>query len=344
MEDYYEILGVPPDASEEEIKKAFWRLAKKYHPDSPTGDAEKFKKINEAYQVLSDKRKRAMYDQQRRFGFSPGSIGTDFFDSFFEDFSTLGLDEIFENLFGFKKKPQKEKGGNINVELYLTLKEAAFGTEKTINIEKFVICPDCQGTGAKEGKYKICTKCNGSGKIKEVKSFIFGSLTQITTCPICEGSGKIPETYCPKCQGRGTVKKITPLKLQIPPGVEEESIVKFIGEGDAGPKGASPGDLLIRIKLKKDDIFEKVGKDLKTKVKVNILKIWFGGEIEIPTLEGRTIKYKIEPETSISNPIIIKNYGFPTKSGRGDLLVYLEPQFPKIPKDLKKLLEEFKNQ
>lgn len=340
MEDYYQILGVPPDASDEEIKKAFWRLAKKYHPDSPTGDPEKFKKINEAYQVLSDKRKRAMYDQQRKFGFTQQDL-TDF--SQWQDifnWINIDLEDIFEDLFG--KTKTQARGNNINIDLELSLEEAAFGTQKTIFIEKFVVCPHCNGKGVEKGSnFKICPSCHGEGKIKEVKNTFLGTFTQIKTCSLCEGQGTIPEKYCSTCQGRGRIKKQVPLTLKIPPGVSEESVIKFAGEGDIGPRGGKSGDLFIRIKFKPHPYFEKIGNDLKTKIKVNILTLWFGGEIQIPTLEGKTLKYKINPETNINEPIRIKNYGFPQPKGRGDLIVILEPVFPQLPKDIKKILEDW---
>jgi molecular chaperone DnaJ len=345
MEDYYEILGVPPDASDEEIKKAFWRLAKKYHPDSPGGDPEKFKKINEAYQVLSDKKKRAMYDQQRKYGFSSvGSFGGFDFGDVFKDFGFIDLDKIFEDFFETKTVKRKEKGNNINVDLELSLKEAAFGTEKTIYIEKFIVCDRCRGSGVEPGSgFKVCPTCNGSGQVKETRSFFIGSFSQIKICSLCEGEGKIPEKFCLKCYGRGRVKSNVPINLKIPPGTDEDDLIRFKGEGDAGLKGGPAGDLFLRIKIKRDPIFEKDGINLKTKLKVNVLKIWFGGEIEIPTLEGKIIKYKLKPETKVDEPIVIKNYGFVKGNKRGDLLVFLVPDFPKLPPNIKKLLEDFLN-
>jgi molecular chaperone DnaJ len=358
--DYYKILGVPPDASDEEIRQAYYRLAHKYHPDKG-GDPEKFKEINEAYQVLSDKQKRAQYDKYGRvFEETPyeKAPGFDFewfwgrpdfdFGFDFED-----LEEMISEMFGFdfeaqKRKREKKRGNDIEVELKITLEDALFGKKEKFKLEKFVTCPRCQGTGAEPGsKIKECSLCRGTGRVQQIKRTFFGVFTKYTVCPECKGEGYIPENPCNVCKGEGRIMKEEEIEVFIPPGVDSNQIIKIPGKGDVGRKKGPAGDLYVKINIAPHPVFKRRGDDLYVTLPIKITDAVLGGEIEIPTLEGKKIKLKISPGTESGELIKIKERGIPHFSGygRGDLYVKLIIKIPKkLTKAQKELLDKLRKE
>lgn len=367
--NYYQILGVPEGASEEEIKKAFRRLAHKYHPDKgDKADEAKFKEINEAYQVLSDPEKRKQYDQfgqtfeeaQKRGGFS-GFEGFRDFSNFAEafrqargdrvefDFGDLG--DMFSDFFdfGFKRefRRKKQSGEDIRVSLSLDFKEAAFGTEKEIELYRNVVCSHCQGKGSEPGTKSItCSHCQGRGQIEQIQSTFLGQFRTIITCPSCHGEGEKPERVCSQCKGKGRTRQTKKIKIKIPPGIDHGQTIRISQEGEAGLYGGRPGDLLVLIDLRKDPLFTRDGFDVRTSVSIPYTLACLGGKVEIETLEGK-IFLKIPPGIESGKVFKLSNQGIPFlhRRGRGDQLVEVNVEIPKrLTKEQKRLLEELKKE
>ncbi|MFH1180909.1 MAG: molecular chaperone DnaJ [bacterium] len=358
MPDYYQILGIDRKASAEEIKKAFYRLAHKHHPDKG-GDEKKFKEINEAYQVLSDKEKRSQYDN---FGqvFEPGAApgaGTGFEWAWGRpdaniDFDFGDLGEMMEEMFGFgsgvRHKRDSKRGRDIEVDLEISLEETARGKEKSITLEKIIQCPRCMGSGGEPGtKIKECFSCRGTGQVQQIKKTFFGSFTQYTTCPECGGEGYKPERPCNVCKGEGRLKGDEEIKIFIPAGVDTSQVIKVEGKGEAGKKGGKPGDLYIHIFLKKHPVFERKGDDLYTLAPISFSQAVLGdNEVEVTTLEGSKILLKVPEGTESGKVLRISGKGIPHFQGygRGDMYVELIVRTPKkLTKKQKELLEELKN-
>lgn len=358
MKDYYQILGVSRDASPEEIKKAYYKLAQKYHPDKG-GDEKKFKEINEAYQVLSDKEKRAQYDKYGRvFEGMPGgeASGFDFQwawgrpDMEFDfDFGDLG--EMVEEMFGFgapRKRRDFKRGRDIEIEVEISLEDVLKGKEEDIYINKFVVCSRCQGTGAEPGtKINECFSCRGTGEVQQIKRTFFGSFTRYTTCPECGGEGKRPEKPCNVCKGEGRVRSEEKIKIFIPAGVDTNQVIKVEGKGEAGKRGARPGDLYVRIFVKPHPVFKRKGDDLYIKKEISFSQAALGDEVEILTLEGKKILLKVPAGTDSGKILRISGKGLPHFSsyGRGNLYVELIVKTPKkLTKKQKELLEKLKEE
>ncbi|HDN85261.1 MAG TPA: molecular chaperone DnaJ [Candidatus Aerophobetes bacterium] len=319
--DYYEILGVSRDASIEEIKRAYRKLALQYHPDRVPPEKkkeaeEKFKEISEAYAVLSDPQKRKLYDMYGHAGIDSRYTTEDIFRGadfswVFRDLGDFGFESIFEDLFSdfgfdfFRKKKRKSRGQDIEVRVELSLEEVAQGVEKEIQFLRWERCKVCGGSGAHPGsKEVICPSCGGRGVVSSGLGFI--SFTQ--TCPRCQGEGKIVERACSFCRGKKTVKVTRKIKVKIPQGVETGSVVRVKGEGNFGEAGF--GNLYLYVVVKKHPIFEREGNNIKCKVKVSFIKAILGGEIEVPTLNGRA-KMRI-PQGTQSNTIFrLKGKGLP---------------------------------
>lgn len=356
--DFYQILGVDKNASQEEIKKAYYKLAHKYHPDKGTGDEAKFKEINEAYQILSDKSKRAQYDKfgyvfdgadqtQRTGDFQwawSNWSGTNDFD--FED-----LGNIFRDAFGFetsRKKRNIRHGRDIEIDLEIPLESVLYGREEELVLHKFIFCTRCQGNGAEAGsKIKECFSCRGTGEVQQIKQTFFGSFTTIVICPECKGEGKYPEKPCNVCHGDGRIKGEERIKIFIPAGVDTNQIIRVESRGDAGKKGGKAGDLYIRILIKKHPIFERKGDDLYTSVPISISQAVLGGEVEIPSLERTKIFLKIPAGSETGKILKISGKGIThfSNQNRGDLYVRLIIRIPKkITKKQKELLEELQRQ
>ena len=357
--DYYKILGVSPNASEDEIRKAYYKLAQKYHPDKG-GDPEKFKEINEAYRILSDPEKRRQYDMYGRvFEEAPGASPEGFewlfgkpfdfdFEVGFED-----LERMVEDIFGFgfgrkKKKRDIKRGTDVEVSVEISLEDVLSGKQEKIILEKWVKCQRCTGTGAEPGtKIVECFSCRGTGYVQEIKKIPFGTITRTVVCPECQGEGYRPEKPCNVCRGEGRIKGEEEILISIPPGVDNNQELKFEGKGDAGRKGGRSGDLYVRIFVKEHPIFERKGDDLWTKIEIPLTTAILGGEVEVPTLEKDKIFYKIPAGTKSGKVFKIPQRGLPHfKSwGRGDLYFKVEVKIPKkLTKKQKELLEKLREE
>lgn len=353
--DYYEVLGVSRDATEEEIKKAYRKLARKYHPDVNKEDkdaTEKFKEINEAYEVLSDPEKRAQYDHFGHAGMGEGGFstsGTGGFGNFggFTDFGDFGGGSIFDDIFdifgggfgstGSRRSQSRRKapmrGADLQYELEITLEEAAFGAEKEIELYRMENCEACAGTGAKAGtSAKTCPTCQGTGQVRQAQTLGNIHFTNVTTCPKCGGSGRIIEEVCPECNGLGRKRVARKIKVNIPPGVDSGSKLRVAGEGEGGENGGPPGDLYIVVRVKPHKLFAREGDDLVYKVPISFVQAALGTEIEVPTLEDK-VKLKIPEGTQPGTRFRLKSKGMPRSKGRGRGDMYVEAEVV-IPKNL----------
>ncbi|MFC1757027.1 molecular chaperone DnaJ [Patescibacteria group bacterium] len=346
--DYYNILGVTKGASGEEVKKAYRKLAHKYHPDKKTGDESKFKELNEAYYILSDEKRRSEYDRYGQSfnggGFSaqggPAS-GWDF-SEFSTDFSNIS--DIFGDFFGFSGgQGPKRRGRDISIDLEISFKEAMFGTTRKVLLTKPGTCEACDGKGsAPNATFKTCQYCNGSGKVHETKRSFFGAFTALNTCERCNGTGQVPSKKCNKCKGKGVLKKAEDISVDVPPGIYDGEMVKLMGKGEAIYNGIS-GDLYIKIHVKPDSVFKREGSNLTMELDIPLSEALLGGERKINSLDG-VIKIKIPAGINYGEILRVRNKGIGNKEGgRGDLLIKI---VVKIPKNLsgknKKLIEELK--
>jgi len=350
--DYYKILGVQKSASEDEVKKAFRRLAHQFHPDKQSGNAEKFKEVNEAYQVLSDKKRRAQYD---RFGSAepfPGTQGWDGSAGFggnWEGFSDMGdLGDMLGDLFeGFGVRPRRrtyQQGSDLEVAVEITLEEAFHGTTKSIEIGTHVVCEKCKGKGGEEGsKLLECTVCGGQGEVREERKTFFGSFSQVKACEKCRGMGKVPEKICAHCKGAGRAQGRVHVEMSIIPGIDNNQIIKVKGKGEAGERGASGGDLYVRIRLKTHPVFVRRGDDLVIKKDITFFDLLLERPLEIPTISGGKIKVDVPAQFDLKQELHVAGEGMPRFSsfGRGDLLVDLTLKTPKkLTAKQKKLVED----
>jgi len=359
MQDYYNTLGVDKNASPEEIKKAYRKLAHQYHPDKKGGDEKKFKEINEAYQILGNQEKRSNYDQfGSNFegfnnGFNPGQNGFAGFD--FGNFSQAGgfsgftdnLSDIFEGLFnsGFPKK-ETNKGQDLEVSFEINLEDTLKGLEKNIILDKLIVCQRCSGKGAEPGsELKECFSCRGTGYVQQIKKTILGQITRTIICPECKGQGRIPERACNVCQGNGRIFSQEEIKVIIPPGVDSGQTIKIPGKGEPGKRGAKAGNLYVEIIVKPHPYLTRKGDDLLLELPITLSESALGAEKEIQTLEKKVLVLKV-PQGSESGKVLrIKDKGIPHFSsfGKGDLYVKILVEPPKkLTKKQKKLLEELR--
>lgn len=344
--DYYEVLGVSKTATDDEIKKAYRTLAKKYHPDvckEPDAEA-KFKEVQEAYEVLSDSTKRQQYDQ---FGHD-GPMGGTGFDGFnFNGGGFGGFEDIFSSFFGGGSRSQTRngpaRGRNIKTSITLTFEEAAFGVEKEITLNKLETCKDCSGTGAMSGKdIETCPKCHGRGRVIVEQNSFFGRVQTETTCPNCNGKGKIIKNKCTTCHGEGRIKTVSKLKVRIPSGVEDEQTLTVSGKGEAGPNGGMNGDLYININVKPHDLFERDGVNLYMEMPITFSQAALGDSVEVPTLDGKCL-LKIPSGTQTGTKFRLPGKGI--KNGRtgetGNLYVIVKIITPtKLSSEQKELFKK----
>jgi len=359
--DYYKTLGVDKSASQEDIKKAFRKLAHEHHPDKG-GNAEKFKEASEAYSVLSDDKKRAQYDTYGSAGpagtggFNGGQYqgqgGFGGFEGFdFSGFNGQGaegfdfdLGDMFGDFFGGGRKKQK-KGRDITVDMELSFQESVFGAAKKIRLTKTSKCGSCGGTGAEKGsQMETCPICSGRGKIQEVKKSIFGNFMTERVCDNCSGTGKIPKVKCSTCRGYGILKKDEEYEVKIPADIDDGETIRLTGAGEAIKDGSS-GDLYIRIRVKKNPLFEKEGKNLITELNIKLTDSILGAKYNLETLDGM-IELKIPEGIAYGEILRVKGKGIPKENGgRGDLLVKINIKTPHhISKQAKKIFEELKNE
>jgi molecular chaperone DnaJ len=341
-QDYYEVLGVPRNASDEEIKRAFRKLAFQCHPDrnKEPGAEEKFKEINEAYQILSDPEKRSRYDRYGRVDVEGG----------FPDFGFGGLGDIFEYFFGdfgtpFGRTAQRvpQKGDSLQSHLTLSFEEAVFGCSKEIEIPRIEFCPSCHGTGSAPGTNpETCTDCRGTGRVKRVLRDFFSSYTSTITCPRCGGSGTVISNPCSQCQGKGRIKVKRKIRVTIPAGVDEGYRLRLDGEGSAGVYGGPPGDFYVTFSVKPHNLFHRDGSDILYELSVNFAQAALGDEVRVPSLDGK-LDLKIPPGTQNGKIFRFKGKGVPYIDGRGkgDLLVKVVITTPQhLDKNQRHLFEE----
>ncbi|MDO8537009.1 MAG: molecular chaperone DnaJ [bacterium] len=370
MKDYYKILGITKGASEEEIKKAYRRLAHQHHPDKAGGDEKKFKEINEAYQVLSDGNKRANYD---RFGTAepmgggfqggPGAWGGfggganwegfGFPSGEGQNFGDFGdMNEIFETFFeGLGVKPRRrtyERGSDLQVQEVVTLEEAFRGVTKHIEIETFMSCATCKGQGAdhKAGS-ATCSVCGGQGEIKENKKTFFGSFSQVKACEKCRGTGQIPNKICSTCKGSGRTRSTRSINVEILPGIEDGQLIKINGMGEAGERGTASGDLYVRVGIRPHQVFERRGADLIVKKELKVLDLLLGRRLEISTISGGKLNVEIPTHFNLKDNLRIPGEGMPHIGGhgRGDLLVNFIIKAPKkLNEKARKTLEDIEKE
>ena len=362
--DYYEVLGVQKNATDEELKKAFRKLAKKYHPDAnPDNKAEaeqKFKEVNEAYEILSDKQKRQMYDQfgfDGPQGFNGGQGGGYYsygsgFDGFggFSDFGDFGdLGDIFSSFFGggstrTRSSNGARRGADLKVSLEITFEEAYLGVEKEVTINRSETCSHCHGNGAKPGTSpEKCSVCNGTGKIKQIVTTPFGQMATQKVCTQCGGNGTVIKEPCTECRGKGIIKKSVKLKVKIPEGIDDGQTIVLKGEGEVGTKGAPKGDLYIVIHLKRHNIYTRKSEHVLCDIPITITGAALGTEIEIPMVDGSKETYRIPEGTQTGTKFTIKNKGFKSVNGnwRGDFVFTVIVQTPKkLTREQRELLTE----
>ncbi len=338
--DYYEVLGVDKNASADDIKKAYRKLAKQYHPDLNKDNpeaAEKFKEVGEAYAVLSDEEKRSRYDQFGHAGVDGSAGGGGFSGGFggFGDFGDLG--DIFGSFFGGgfgggqSRRNAPQKGRDMRVRLELTFEEAAFGCKKDLNVSRMETCSTCSGTGAKAGTSpETCSRCRGTGQIRSVQNTPIGQIQTNTTCPDCRGKGKIIKERCAVCQGTGKTRVSDKISVNIPKGVDDGQTLRVRGKGDAGENGGPAGDLYVSISIKKHPIFERDEYDVYVEMPITFVQATLGCEIDVPTLDGK-VKHRIPEGTQSGTKFRMRGKGisYPNGSGRGDQYVIVNIEVPK---------------
>ena len=353
--DYYEVLGVEKNASDSEIKKAYRKMAQKYHPDMNPGDKEaeaKFKEVNEANEVLSDADKRARYDQYGFAGvdpnFNPGGFGGGGFGGGFGGFGDLG--DLFGDFFGggfgggSRRQNVPTKGQNIGYDLEITFEEAAYGCEKEIQASHIEHCATCGGTGCKPGTSpETCDQCRGTGTVRVTRQTAFGAFQQTSSCPKCGGGGKIIKESCQTCKGKGKVRKNKKMKVSVPAGIDHEQSFRIRGEGNVGTNGGPSGDLLVTVEIKPHKLFRREGSTVLCEMPITFAQATLGAEIEVPTLDGK-VRYTVPEGTQTGTTFRLKGKGIPYVGykNRGDQYVTVVVETPqKLTREQKELLKKF---
>jgi molecular chaperone DnaJ len=341
--DYYEVLGVPRTASEEELRRAFRRLARQYHPDVNKSDGAeaKFKEINEAYEVLSDPQKRRIYDQFGHAGLQAGGNGPGF--GGFGGFGDLG--DIFETIFGATTTRRgPARGADLRYNLTLSFEEAVFGCEKELEFPRWETCHTCRGRGAKPGSEPVtCPLCRGAGEIRRVQQTVFGQFVNVMMCDRCGGEGRVIAEPCPECRGQRRVRGTRRLRVTIPAGVEDGQQVRLTGEGEASPNGGPPGNLYVVFSVAEHPLFRRQGNDLHYDLVLNIAQAALGDTVDVPTLDGEPERLSIPAGTQHGKTFRLRNRGVPYLSGngRGDLVVHVHVAIPtRLNDEQRRLLRE----
>lgn len=356
-QDYYSLLGVPKSASQDEIKKAFRTLAHKHHPDKPGGDAEKFKKINEAYQALGDETKRKKYDQfgsnfEQMGGQPGGGYGGFDFGGQNVQFDMNDLGSMFGDMFGGGgagrggARREAPQGRHIEMDVQIAFTDAAFGVQRDIKLYRTLECDDCAGSGAEKGSSLAeCKDCHGTGQVRRAQRTILGTFQTMAPCDACEGRGQKPEKICKNCRGAGVVKGDREINIKIPAGIADGETLRVSGEGEAAPHGGRSGDLYLKIRVKADPRFERDGFDVRTKLEIGVAMAVLGGEVDIETIESK-VTLTIPAGTQPGHVFRLKHRGIPhlRGGGRGDHFVETVVRIPKkLSKEQKKAMEEWKD-
>ena len=351
--DYYEVLGVAKDASADDIKKAYRKLAMKYHPDRNPGDKsaeEKFKEVGEAYEVLSDADKRSRYDSYGFAGVDP-NFNPNVGGGFGGGFGGAGFDfgDIFGDFFGGGASSRSasqnapRRGENVMARLELTFEEAAFGCEKEVSAPRIENCPTCHGTGSADGKIETCSRCHGTGQEQVVQSFMGMRMQTATTCSQCGGRGKIIKTPCSTCKGKGKVRKNNRVKVTVPAGIDNGQTLRVRSEGCVGANGGPNGDLLVEVRVKAHETFVRDGYDIRCAVPISFTQAALGAEIQVPTLEGN-VPYTIPEGTQTGKEFVIRDKGIPELNNsrrRGNLRFTVVVETPtKLTREQKELLRK----
>ncbi len=339
--DYYEVLEVDRNASKEELKRAYRRMARKYHPDvnHEEGADERFKEINEAYEVLSNDNSRAAYDRFGHAGVQGAGTG---------DFTGFGsVADIFEEFFGGfgggRRRTGPRRGADLRYDLTIDFEDAVFGTEQEIEVRRPEVCPHCFGSGAEPGTDPIrCDQCNGTGEVRRVRQSFLGSFVNVTTCPTCNGSGETIPNPCTVCEGRKQVQKTRTLKVKVPPGVDDDTQIRLSGEGAPGGDGGPPGNLYVVLHVKNHEYFQRRGDDILLELEINIAQAALGDEITVPTVDGDET-LKIPAGTQSGKVFRMRAHGVPhlRRAGRGDQLVVTHVTIPKkLTTEQRELMEQ----
>ena len=353
--DYYEVLGAKKDATDAELKKAYRKMAMKYHPDQNQGDKEaeeKFKEVNEAYEVLSDPQKRAQYDQFGHAAFEQGGMGGGGF--YGQGFDMGDLGDIFSSMFGggfggfgggSTRRNGPRRGRDIEVNIQLTFEEAIFGCKKEVSVGVYDECDTCHGTGAKEGTHaESCPTCHGTGQERVVQQSMFGAVTSVRTCSKCKGTGKLIKDPCNTCKGTGKVRKQKKYEVNIPKGIDHGQTIRLAGKGEVGENGGGYGDLLVTVYVQPDRVFVRKGIDIYCDVPITFVQAALGGEITIRTIDGEQ-KYTIKPGTQPDTVVTLRGVGVPSLRNnkvRGNQIVTLKVKIPtELTEKQKDLLRQF---
>ncbi len=365
--DYYNILGVDKKASADDIKKAFRKLAHKYHPDKGGSD-EKFKEITEAYAILSDDKKRREYDTYGQsfagsgptggqgnpfdgFDFSQFQGQNPFGSGFGQDGMQFDFGDIFGDMFsGRGGRQQAARGRDISIDLEIPFKDAVFGTTRSVLIAKVSTCAVCSGSGAKPGtELETCSTCNGSGRVHETRNSIFGQFSSVRTCTVCGGAGKIPKEKCSECKGAGTKRKEEEITASIPAGIDNGEMIRMPGQGEAIKKtsghSAVAGDLYVKVHVKPHTTFHREGSNLVMNLPVKLSDALLGTSVSIEMLDGKTIEVKIPPMKRVEELLRVAGKGIPANRGKGDLIIHLEVALPhKLSNKAKEAVEKLKGE
>jgi molecular chaperone DnaJ len=352
--NYYDILGVEKSATKEDIKKAFRKLAHKYHPDKG-GDEAKFKEVSEAYSILSDDRKRREYDSYgQTFGGGQGAYGGQGFGGFDfsqfsgSNFSEFDLGDIFEgfgDIFGGATGMRQRRGRDVSIDLEISFKESMLGTSRTVMIPKIISCESCEGTGAEKGKgMETCKTCNGAGRIRETRQTILGTISSTQTCGTCSGTGQVPKEICKVCKGAGVKRAESEVRVMIPQGIDNGEVIRMPGQGEA-VKAGTPGDLYVKVRVRKDPSFRKEGINIVTEVPVKLTDALLGTTHSIKTYDDRTLEVKIPAMKEPMQTLRVRGEGVPQGTTRGDLLLNVKVILPqKLGGKAKKLIDELKSE